>query len=81
MGNMAVELLCSGDKNKVICERDAALTTCSFDFAITVDEMYKKGKNSGLDKLSEAEKEVAIALVEQRKAEIDKLYNTFLNLA
>ena len=81
MGDMAVELLCNGVKNKVICERNAALTTCSFDFAITVDEMYKKGKNSGLDKLSEAEKEVAIALVEQRKAEIDKLYNTFLNLA
>ena len=75
MGVKAVELLISGESNKVVIEDDGEITSLDIVFALTTDRMYKgKLKDGDLDKFSAEEIAQMEAICEKRLKEIRDIY-------
>ena len=76
MGVAAVEQLLLGKSNLVICERRGEIVATDIDFALTADKMNKNivVTQDELSAFSTEEQEAMLALVEERRAGIARLY-------
>ena len=76
MGVRAVRELLAGNSNLVICHRNGDIATVDINFALKLDRMYKgKLKDGDLDEFTAEEIERMKALVAERRAELEVLYD------
>ena len=76
MGVKAVEQLLLGNSNLVICERHGEIVATDISFALTADKINKNVvvSEEQLSAFSEEEREAMQALVDERRADIARLY-------
>ena len=76
MGVRAVRELLAGNSNLVICHRNGDIATVDINFALKLDRMYKGNlKDGDLDEFTAEEIERMKALVAERRAELEVLYD------
>ena len=76
MGVFAVDRLCNGESNIVICERHGEIVATDINYALILDRMYKnKLKDGDLAPFSEETLAKMRAEVEEKRCKMKRLYD------